>query len=154
MTAPTDAMRQAVDTLEQNARRIISDCVHLRRQWDEHPDLTCDPEYHPERIGYVDEVEVGDRVMIDQQWREVATVHVDVFADMVRLTFTQAGVAPFVDKGTHGIRIQKRSTVTEGESAARFEALDDEPFVMDGPPAEVAPFTGFPSGGFAQEEQF
>ncbi len=152
MTAPTDAMRQAVDTLEQNARRVISDCVHLRRQWDEHPDGPA--EYAPERIGYVDEVEVGDRVMIDQQWREVATVHVDVFADMVRLTFTQAGVAPFVDKGTHGIRIQKRSTVTEGEGAARFEALDDDPFVMDGPPAEVAPFTGFPSGGFTQEEQF
>ena len=27
-------------------------------------------------------------------------------------------------------------------------------FHMDGPPAEVAPFTGFPSGGFTQEEQF
>lgn len=121
MTAPTDAMRQAVDTLEANARRVISDCVHLRRIWDEHPDEPA--EYHAERIGYVDEVEAGDRVMIDQQWREVATVHVDVFADMVRLTFTQAGVAPFTDKGTRGIRIQKRSTVAEGEIAARFEAL-------------------------------
>lgn len=87
MTDPTDAMRQAVDTLEQNARRVISDCVYLRRMWDEHPDgPVCDDLIADYRLpdgsvcwgpAYADEVRVGDWVQAchgDTGWHLVEDV--------------------------------------------------------------------------------
>ncbi len=65
------------------------------------------PAYHPERMGYLSELRVGDRVLFAGGWREVATwfEHAN---GVVTVTFTDPEMDPLTDKGTHAIRIQKR----------------------------------------------
>ncbi len=169
MTAPTDAMRQAVDTLEQNARRIISDCVHLRRIWDEHPDgPVCDDPLEQYRLpdgsvcwkdSFVERLIAGDwfQLLDDGPWHRV--VRAVGSESSIGLSFRLPSgkmTTEWLDRGAvvTVAAFPVRSTVTEDERTARFEALDDDPFVMDGPPAEVAPFTGFPPGGHDQDEDF
>ena len=64
------------------------------------------PSYHPERMGQVDELRVGDRALFAGGWREVADWH--HFGENVMVWFTDPDMDTLLDKGTHAIRIQKR----------------------------------------------
>lgn len=137
MTATTDAMRQAVDTLEQSARRIIADCVYMRRQLDEHPDgPVCDDPLADYRLpdgtvccttGYADGVRVGDWVQAchgDTGWHLVEDVtQVAGLSQAVWHRVTYDGTAHDWAP-TDAIRV--------AVFPSRSEVADDEPFVMDG----------------------
>lgn len=95
-----DQVSDRLDTLAAEADRIIAAAT---------PDDA--PAYHPERMGYLSEVRVGDRVLFAGGWREVATWSEGCGCDPgeVRVTFTDPDMDELVDRGTHAIRIQKRA---------------------------------------------
>ena len=76
------------------------------------------PAYHPERMGYLSEVRVGDRVLFAGGWRQVATWSQDP-SGTVRMMFTDPDMDALVDKGTHAIRIQKRADEQQADALHR-----------------------------------
>lgn len=76
------------------------------------------PAYHPERMGYLSEVRVGDRVLFAGGWRQVATSSQGP-SGTVRMTFTDPDMDALVDKGTHAIRIQKRADEQQADALHR-----------------------------------
>ncbi len=73
------------------------------------------PAYHPERMGYLYELDDGDRVLFAGGWREIAYWCQDPDGT-VRLTFTDPDMDPLIDEGTHAIRIQKRADEQQADA--------------------------------------
>ena len=92
-----DQVSDRLDTLAAEADRIIAAAT---------PDDA--PAYHPERMGYLAELRVGDRVLFAGGWREVGEVG-GAGGDWMAVTFTDPDMDPLIDRGTHAIRIQKRA---------------------------------------------
>lgn len=92
------------------------DCDRLRNA----PDPAA-PAYHPERMGYLDELRVGDRVLFAGGWREVNEVdrcygHND---GQLVVWFTDPDMDWLADKGTYAIRIQKRADEQQADALHR-----------------------------------
>lgn len=115
-------LSQAAETLER-AQRLLEDIAELVDTL-AHPDLapsTDAPAYYPERMSYLSELRVGDRVLFAGGWREVATWSEGCGCDPgeVRVTFTDPDMDALVDKGTHAIRIQKRADEQQADALHR-----------------------------------
>ena len=74
--------------------------------------------YWPERMGYLNEVRVGDRVLFAGGWREVA-LWFEHHNGAVTVTFTDPDMDQLVDRGTHAIRIQKRADEQQADAIHR-----------------------------------
>ncbi len=104
-----DQVSDRLDTLAAEADRIIAAAT---------PDDA--PAYWPERMGYMSELRVGDRVLFAGGWREVGDVggvgHCD---DLMAVTFTDPAMDTLHDRGTHAIRIQKRADEQQADALHR-----------------------------------
>lgn len=94
------------DTLLADLAEVLERASQLAAEMAE--TLAAPPSYWPERMGYLNEVRPGDRVLFAGGWRQVAAwfEHTN---GVVVVTFADPDMDQLVDKGTHAIRIQKRA---------------------------------------------
>lgn len=104
------------DTLLADLADVLDRASRLAAQMAE--TLAGPPSFWPERMGYLCELRVGDRVLFAGGWREVATwfEHAD---GVVTVTFTDPDMDALVDKSTHAIRIQKRADEQQADAIHR-----------------------------------
>lgn len=100
-----DQVSDRLATIAAEADRIIAAAT---------PDA---PAFYPERMGYLSELRVGDRVLFAGGWREVGEV--SHYGDLMVAWFTDPDMNVLVDKGTHAIRIQKRADEQEIDALHR-----------------------------------
>ena len=108
------------DTLAEVQRLIdqVSDRLTTIAAAVDRLSATDAPAYHPERMGYLAELRVGDRVLFAGGWREVGEVG-GAGGDWMAVTFTDPDMDPLIDRGTHAIRIQKRADEQEADALHR-----------------------------------
>jgi hypothetical protein len=104
------------DTLLADLADVLERAAKLAAQMAE--TLAAPPSYWPERMGYLNEVRVGDRVLFAGGWREVA-LWFEHANGVVTVTFTDPDMDALVDKGTHAIRIQKRADEQQADALHR-----------------------------------
>jgi hypothetical protein len=118
----TPTERDALSDLLAKAERISADLADAYRAAQRivtgTTDLTDAPQYHPERMGYLHEVRVGDRVLFAGGWREVATRYQHTNGVLV-VRFTDPDMDALLDKGTHAIRIQKLADEQQADAIHR-----------------------------------
>ena len=98
-------LREALAKVEHLARehaRILAGCRAILAR---PPVDMLAPAYHPERMGYMNELDVGDRAMWDCSWHEVTAVrhHPDG-----NVTLHANDAIELASPGSYAIRIQKR----------------------------------------------
>lgn len=105
-----------IDTLLADLADVIDRASKLAAQMAE--TLAAPPSYHPERMGYLSEVRIGDRVLFAGGWRQVASRYEHTNGAVV-VGFMDPGMDALLDKGTHAIRIQKRADEQQADAIHR-----------------------------------
>ena len=113
-----EQLREFVLQAEAKAKALANTLAGLGATLAAPPVDMLAPSYWPERMGYLDELRHGDRVLFAAGWREVAARY-EGHDGAVVVRFTDPDMDDLVDHGTHAIRIQKLADEQELDALHR-----------------------------------